>query len=554
MLFLQFYLPFQLFAQAQLIFHNFFTQNNQTILKKMTLEQKIGQVLMFGLHGKDLNESLIDWMISGQLGNIKIFLRNVESQDQIKRLVKFINFLYDNSRHEIPPFIATDMEGGIVNHIRYKNIPLALSAAMIASIEINNEVNTSISARLIAATLKALGFNMNFAPCADVLTTPHNRVIRSRSYSSDPEVVAELCFQFITEMERAGILAVAKHFPGHGMSDFDSHSVIKSVDTSLQDMNIIHTFPYKYLLHKNSLPGCMTSHIIYSKADPEYPATFSQFIISDYLFNHLNFTGLVITDDLEMNGSMHYANDILTAFELAFNAGNHILLVGHTLSQQKKIIQEAKNLFHKNVLKISELDKKVDKILQAKKNYLKKFFFQSYRYESEDSLKWLKIENEKLAENGIVLLNKQIDLSLPAFFHQLQSEKKQILILSPTEKFSQLSRQYLPSCTIWNIHFFPSKKKNQQKISELKKRLLNYDLVIIGFANERQISWIKSCLENNKKIAILAIDNALMTRLYFHKTLFTATSFSYHPPAIDKLFLSVFKTGKFKGRLPYYFD
>ena len=184
---------------------------------------------------------------------------------------------------------------------------------------------------------------------------------------------------------------------------------------------------------------------------------------------------------------------------------------------------------------------------------LKKFFF-SDKAVDETTISWLKKQNEKLAENGIVLLNKQMNLTTPAFFEQLQSEKKQILFLSPTTKFKELAKQYIPQSTIWNIGFYPTRKKNKQNINKQKELLKKFDLVIIGFANERQLSWIKCCLAYKKKIYILAIDNDLMLRPYLDKAIFSATCFSYHPPAINKLFHSVFITGKFKGKLPYYFD
>jgi beta-N-acetylhexosaminidase len=272
-------------------FSRFFARKEKEILARMTLEEKVGQLLVFGFQGKTLDGDFEKWLASGRLGNIKIFLRNVEGRAQVKELTRRVVELEKGSRNGIPPFIATDMEGGTVNHVRYPGIRLAPAAGLVGAT--GETESARVSSRLIALTLSDIGVNMNFAPCADVLTEPRNMVIMTRSYGSDPELVSGMVKAFVEEHTKAGILPVMKHFPGHGMTGFDSHVVSDKVDVSRAQMMKVHLLPYERLIREKVIHACMTAHIIYSELDPEHPATFSRKIIDGLLRNELGFDGLV---------------------------------------------------------------------------------------------------------------------------------------------------------------------------------------------------------------------------------------------------------------------
>lgn len=352
-------------AAKTLQFKPFFTEDVNDILSGMSLEEKVGQVMIFGFWGTSLDDDYETWLSSGRVGNIKIFRRNVESKEQLQGLTARITLLASISEKGIPPFIATDMEGGVVNHIRYTGSFLAPSAGHIgASGDTENCKNVS---RLIALTLLDHGINMNFAPCADVLTNPANRVISTRSYSSDPNIVYDMVKIFIDEHEKVGILTTMKHFPGHGMTDFDSHLFSDSVDTIKEELYRVHILPYRKLINEKQLDGCMVSHIIYNEIDPVYPAAFSHQIIEGLLRDELSFNGIVVTDDLEMEGSQSYVQDIVQAFILAFNAGNDLLLVSHTKEKQRGLLDHAVELFKNGTLSEEELDQKVLRIMRKKR-------------------------------------------------------------------------------------------------------------------------------------------------------------------------------------------
>jgi len=539
-------------AAQKPLFKNFIEKDIDTRLSRMSLEKKIGQILIFGFYGTALDEDYRIWLSSGKLGNIKIFLRNIQSKEQLKKLTNFIAVLADNSGQGIPPFIATDVEGGVVNHLRSPGISRAPAAGLIGATTYA-ENNRNIS-RLIALTLFDLGINMNFAPCADVLTNPKNFVIGTRSYSSDPNLVSAMVKSFIEEQKKLGILATPKHFPGHGMTDFDSHQISNAVSTTRRELDQIHLLPYKKLIKERKLDGCMVSHIIYSEFDPLYPAAFSPVIVNNLLRKELDFKGIVVTDDLEMKGSQNYAKSIEEAFILAFNAGNDLLLIAHTKSKQVKILNNITELFKNRILSEEELNVKVLRILKIKKQYLTHFYtMKDTEKENKQALINALKETKKAIMEGPVQLSSNIKGSIPEYFNKALKNNLKGVILAPTRKFSSLAKDYFNNWDVIYIEFFPDRKKNRRRVNEVRNQLKSYDIAILGLANERQAEWAKACIEEKVQFGILSINNPFSAHIFAQNALFIVTSFDPYSPGLDALFTCVFKTGDFSGTFPYYF-
>ena len=533
-------------------FKTFFSQDIETHLKNMSLEQKIGQIFIFGFQGTSLDEDYKRWMETGILGNVKIFLRNVESRQQLTGLIESMVKIADNGKNGIPPFIATDLEGGVVNHIRFPGISRPPAAGLIGATTYA-ENNRTVS-RVIACTLMELGINMNFAPCADVLTKPDNIVIGTRSYSSDPILVSAMVKSFVEEQKKMGILATMKHFPGHGMTDFDSHNQLEAVDTTRRELEQIHLLPYSQLIKEGLLDGCMVSHIIYSEFDPNCPAAFSSKIINDLLRNELTFDGIVVTDDLEMKGSQGYAKDILDAFLLAFSAGDDLLLVSHTKSKQLELINRIPDYFMNGMLSEDELNQKVLRILSLKNKYLSTYYSLKalngdYFSTRLDALR----DSQKAIREGIVLLSTRVNGSIPAYLRNLRRKGTKGLVLSPSPEFSYLAEKYLKGWDVEFIGYLPDRRSNRQKIQEMRDSLRTYDFTVLGLANIRQIEWAEACVEEQIPFCILSIDNPFSAHRFERDALFIAASFDPYRPGLDALFKSVFDTGEFEGTFPYYF-
>lgn len=546
------YFPHRGEASKSPHYQDYFREDVRDVLADMSLEEKVGQILMFGFWGQTLDGDYKNWLSSGQVGNIKIFLRNVKSKQQLQELTKLISVLTANTKHGIPPFIATDVEGGIVNHIRYDGISLAPAAGLLGAT--GKVSNSSEAARLIAMTLRDLGINMNFAPCVDVLTTPWNRVIRSRSFSSDPDVVYWMSRAFIAEHAKRGILSTVKHFPGHGMTEFDTHLDSSSVTVPLAVLRDVHLYPYQKLMAEGMVDGVMVSHVIYDEIDPFYPAAFSSPVVSGLLREEMRYDGLVVTDDLEMEGSESYAAQIEKAFVLAFRAGNDIMLLSHTKEKQKQLLGSVTGLFKMGILDEDELDQRVLRILRAKKRYLVRFYTSTGNGGNPgESIESVAKKVNLITEEGMVAVSSNIAGSIPQYFRNALEKGYKGLFLSPTSDFSVLAKRYLPLWDIIEIGYLPDKEINFQKLNEMQEYLGNYDIIVIGFASERQIPWAQACVNKKIPFCILSIDNPSYTLRFANRALFIVTSFSPFRPAIDALFKSVFETGKFSGTFPYVF-
>jgi beta-N-acetylhexosaminidase len=361
-------LPLALFAGEE-FFRNFIQTDEREILKRMSIEEKVGQIFIFGFTGTSLSIEYRSWIEAGRLGNVKIFSRNVQSRQQVRLLTDSVIALASGSSHGIPPFIATDLEGGRVNHVRFPGMPSIPSAS-----KMEGELQCAETARVITVILQEMGINMNFAPCADVLTNQKNSVIGSRSYGENPEFVFEMVRVFVLEQVRVGILPTVKHFPGHGMTDFDSHFEAQSVHTSVRELKRVHLLPYRRLIRKRLLQGVMISHVTYDAIDPENPATFSKAVVERLLRRKMRFRGIIVTDDLEMESSEMHAGGIEQAFIRAFEAGNDLFLVAHSKKKQTLLLQRVPELFLNGALSEEELDRRVLRILRMKKRTLSRFY------------------------------------------------------------------------------------------------------------------------------------------------------------------------------------
>jgi beta-N-acetylhexosaminidase len=219
-----------------------------------------------------------------------------------------------------------------------------------------------------ARELRGLGFYVNFAPVADVNSNPMNPVIGTRSYGADPALVSKLVAAAVAAQQREGVLAVAKHFPGHGDADVDSHRALPLIDHPLSRLEAVELPPFRAAIGApgGGVDGIMTAHVVMPALDPNpaRSATLSLPVLG-YLRETLGFKGLIVTDDLEMGAIV---NDYGTAeaAKLAFQAGADVLLFRRTVAEQQKAHALLVEAVKKGEIKPERLDASVRRILEAK--------------------------------------------------------------------------------------------------------------------------------------------------------------------------------------------
>ena len=326
------------------------------LVANMSDADKVGQLLMIGIHGKTLNDDAKFMLNEYRVGGIILFDRNMESKDQVKSLITDINKT-GKSAGLTPLFIGIDQEGGAVARMEDQLIKVPPAE------EVGKEsVEQAASlAKQVGTELKDLGFNINFAPVADLGLT------YGRSFSTNPDEVVRYASAVGKSYNEAGLWYSYKHFPGIGKTDVDLHADTSVVPVPKETLLNEDTKVFVDLI-KQSKPNTyaiMVSHAMYPQIDPDHPSSLSKAIITDWLRKDMGYNGVVVTDDMDMGAlAKHYTFGDMAVQSIL--AGSDILLVCHEYEH----MQEAYNGLMKAVkdgrISKERLDESVKRILLMK--------------------------------------------------------------------------------------------------------------------------------------------------------------------------------------------
>lgn len=331
-------------------------QKVDKLVANMSDADKVGQLMMIGIHGKSLNDDAKFMLNEYRVGGIILFDRNMESKDQVKTLIADINKA-GKSAGLTPLFLGIDQEGGAVARMDDKLIKVPPVE------EVGKEPveQAAALAKEVGTELKDLGFNINFAPVADLGLT------YGRSYSTNPDEVVRYASAVGKSYDEAGLWYSYKHFPGIGKTDVDLHADTSIVPVSKETLLSEDTKVFVDLI-KQSKPNTytiMVSHAMYPQIDPDHPSSLSKVIITDWLRKDMGYNGVVVTDDMDMGAlAKHYTFGDMAVQSIL--AGSDILLVCHEYEH----MQEAYNGLMKAVkdgrISKERLDESVKRILLMK--------------------------------------------------------------------------------------------------------------------------------------------------------------------------------------------
>ena len=270
----------------------------QTLFDALSLQEKLAQTIVIATD-IDNADKYKDAIQKGLVGGVLIQWGNY-SLPQTKKLVDKLQSWAEKSPHKIPLLISIDYEGGTVYTPVTLGFPYLPTNMMLAASQ--NTEDTATLFYIVASELKNVGVHINFAPVVDVNINPANPIIGVRSFGSDTKVVGDMGSALIDGLQKGGIMAVAKHFPGHGETVTDSHLDLPRLNMTREEFYQTHIPPFKQAID-NGVMGIMTAHIVYDFIDPQTPATFSPKILNGLLKDELKFKGLVISDSLDMAGA-----------------------------------------------------------------------------------------------------------------------------------------------------------------------------------------------------------------------------------------------------------
>ncbi len=334
--------------------------------------------IIISLEGYELSkEEIILFNKIDPVGFI-LFERNILNKQQLKKLVTSLKEIGKYKK-----LILIDQEGGKVSRLKkpeWREMPSNYFFGQIYDKDPRIAVNLlTLNIKLLSNDLYQLGINVNCGPVLDLFISNSNKVIGSRSFHSNPNIVCKLAEVYCKILIEGSILPVIKHIPGQGRGDEDSHKKLPTVKSNIYVLNNSDFLPFKRL---SDQPIAMTGHVLYSQLDKLYPGTISSTIINNIIRDKLNFNGLLITDDISRNMKALGNNEVKNAND-ALNAGCDIIL--HCSGNIESVKKISKTLPLISDISLSRLTKAFNII---KKPY--KFNYKDTLIEYKDTLKYVK--------------------------------------------------------------------------------------------------------------------------------------------------------------------
>jgi len=494
----------------------------EAILSEMTDEELLGQVFMLGYIGKQPSGEILSWIRSRNLGGVKIFTRNVDTLAGLSASIAEMQGVADKGRFQIPLFVSTDQEGGWVRHIKLETSQTPGNIALGAS---GLPQDALLTGYYIGRELRSLGFNMNFAPTTDVYSNPSATVIGPRAFSSDPLATATLALAYYRGMAKSGIICTAKHFPGHGHADKDSHGTLPVVWISFEQMWQRELVPYRVLIPEG-IPAIMSAHIAYPEIIGNLlPASRSEQFIEEVLRGKLSFQGVLITDDMEMNGAISGGVDTAQASLEALEAGNDMILVSHTPSAQEHTWGKLLNHLAAQPEFRERLKRSVRRTLKAKLAYFKSGASGEQRSEAgfrelvPSAGAWEFFQQSALRS---VTLLRDGDIPLE------HSADRRMLLVGQFEEFLQEGRLRYPQADVLLFPYSPFYFAREEDLERVPRIASRYDLVVFCLANYNSLEVLETLRDFPGTLVVLSA----LSPVYLRETPWVQTA------------LAVYGTGK----------
>lgn len=529
------------------------TEWTEQKLSSMTLREKIAQMIISNSDGYALDESsaeyqkIKDLIVNEKIGGLIFFKGNsVQEADLINKF---------QSLSETPLLISADFERGTKMRLEDGSLfpsNMALGAT-------RNPELAYLMGLQIAKECKAIGVGQNYAPVADVNNNSLNPIINVRSYGEDPELVSVMANSLIKGLQDGNVIATAKHFPGHGDTDIDSHNDLPVLNFSRDRLDNLELLPFKSAI-KNNVMSVMIAHLSLPSLDNEanVPASLSKSIIDGLLINEMKFKGLVVTDALNMAGVVKH----FSAEEVAIrcvNAGVDLILMPQGESKSISAIEQAVN---SGSITEERINNSVRKILNAKYwlNLNENKFTDAGRVSSIVNSEDAKKLSRRIADESLTLV-KNTDNLVPF----INSASQSCLLLSLNNGNEKANSDYFLAKFSENNKFSSTSYydltgdiKNAEEIVQDAEK---YDVILIPIyakvkiktgtvgLPESQLSLINSIVSKGKKVLVISFGNPYLIQGFPDVDAYIC-AYADAESSIEAAIDSFYGTIKFKGKLP----
>lgn len=331
-------------------------------LTEMTLQEKLGQLILTGLPGTEVDEEFIRLVREEKIGNVILFQYNQQEEQQIAALCGSLRELIE-AETGLPPLIASDEEGGVVSRL-----PEAMgkmpSAMALAALEDPQAVYDA--AFWTGRQLQSVGINFVLAPVLDVNNNLKNPVIGVRSFGQDVRTVSRLGREALRGFRDADILCAAKHFPGHGDTTADPHIDFARVSRSREELRQLELVPFRMAMEEN-VPAILIAHVALTEEDG-LPATLSERVIRGMLREEMGFDGLAVSDCMEMDAICAGIGTAVGSVR-SILAGMDLVCISRSADQVRATLQGLRDAVESGELPIEQVDRSVERVLACKARY-----------------------------------------------------------------------------------------------------------------------------------------------------------------------------------------
>ena len=481
------------------VFHTTEQSWADSILQNLTPEERIAQLFMVAAYSnknKKHKEDISSLITKYKIGGLMFLQGSPSNQAQLTNHFQSIS--------RIPLMIAQDAEWGLAMRLdSIEPFPWQMTLGAIQEENLIYQMGEQI-----ANQCKLLGVNINFAPVTDINNNPNNPIIGNRSFGEDKQNVSRLSAAYMNGLQENGVLACAKHFPGHGDTDTDSHKTLPVIRHSKYRLNKTEIVPFKHLITKG-LGSVMVAHLRIPAIDvtENLASSLSEKVVEDILQKELGFQGLIFTDALNMKG----VSEFFEAGELdvkALLAGNDVLLMSEDVPIAIDKIKEA---IKSKKISQKEIDRRCKKILLAKKwmglDSIKQIDCRNLVERINNSE--VEFVNRKLIENSLTLL-QNYDKLLPLDY--LDTLKiASVSIGENSEYFTSMLSNYASI-----RHFTIDKNPDSKSRKDMLDQLAEYNLVIASVHQSNENPWKKHKIERNTDLFLqtLSVQSKVIVTLF----------------------------------------
>lgn len=482
----------------------------QKLINNMTDEEKVGQLFILGATNPGSEPTEVERRRIQEFGYGGFIFSGLKDPRQTASYINQLQEWAEETRLGIPVFAASDMEWGASHQFTEigpeegKPTPVPFPMGLGAT---RNLKHAETAARITATEARAMGLTMNFAPIADVNTNPNNPVIGVRSFGEESGLVSDMVAAQVSAYQKHGVIAAAKHFPGHGDTAQDSHTGLPIVTYDRETLEEVHLAPFQAAIDAG-VDSIMTAHVIVKALDPDLPATLSRKVLTDQLREEMGFDGVIITDSMGMEAiSNKWGTE--QAAVMAIKAGADIIL-----SVSHKSYEGILEALRTGELSEERINESVKRILKLKCKY--GLFEDSYvdpdnvvdSVGTEEHIR----DSKEISRDSITLIKNNGVLPLNP-----KQRNKTILVTGQTSgafrnvlpPIADTVRKKVNSSVVdmgWPVNSNPSDKE----IENVVRKAENVDKIIVatyssGKLPEQQIKLVNELVETEVPVIVVSL-------------------------------------------------